>query len=62
MLQEKLTGLDVLCVYGSDETAGGACDKLKKGTASVVQMQGGHHFGGDYEKLAQIILERSRRQ
>jgi len=25
--------------------------------ARVVEMQGGHHFGGDYEKLAAIILE-----
>jgi len=56
---QKLAGLNVLCIYGSDEKHS-ACTQLSKSDARVVEMQGGHHFGGDYEKLAAIILEHYR--
>jgi type IV secretory pathway VirJ component len=56
----KLAGMDVLCIYGSDEKHS-ACTGLTKNDARVVEMHGGHHFGGDYEKLAAIILQHSKR-
>lgn len=56
---QKLAGMNVLCIYGSDEDHS-ACTQLSKSAATVVEMPGGHHFGGDYEKLAAIILEHYR--
>ena len=56
---EKITALNVTCIYGSDEDDS-ACIKLDKGKFHIVAMEGGHHFGGDYEKLANIILQQSK--
>ncbi len=56
---QKLKGTKVLCVYGEDE-ATSACSALNRSDFKVIEMKGGHHFGGDYAKLAQIILEHSR--
>lgn len=52
---QKLKGLNVLCIYGEDETTS-ACLSLNRRDFNVIEMKGGHHFGGDYEKLARIIL------
>jgi len=52
----KLEGMNMLCVYGSDDDAS-ACARLPKGLARIVEMDGGHHFDGDYKKLASIILD-----
>jgi type IV secretory pathway VirJ component len=45
----------LLCIYGEgeDDTL---CPKLDPQKVHVVKLQGGHHFGGDYERLAQEIL------
>ena len=51
----KLGGLDVLCLYGSDERDS-ACPLLPRGVVSVVVLRGGHHFGGAYRELADRIL------
>jgi type IV secretory pathway VirJ component len=45
----------VQCFYGDDE-ADSICPTLAKTGVDVIRTQGGHHFGGDYENLAQIIL------
>ncbi len=42
-----------LCLVGADETDS-ACQATR---AHVVALPGGHHFDGDYEKLARAILE-----
>lgn len=56
---QKLKGVNVLCIYGEDETTSG-CLSLNRRDFNVIEMKGGHHFGGDYEKLAQTILKYSK--
>lgn len=56
---QKLKGMKVLCIYGEDESDSG-CSALDKKDFTSVQMKGGHHFGGDYQKLADIILTHAR--
>ena len=56
---QKLKGMNVLCIYGEDETTSG-CLSLNRSDFNVIEIKGGHHFGGDYGKLAQIILKQSR--
>jgi type IV secretory pathway VirJ component len=56
---ERLAGMRVLCLYGSDDTDS-ACPQVRGGTAEVVRVPGGHHFGGSYAALADRILEAAR--
>ena len=51
----KLAGLKILCVYGSDEHAS-VCPLLPAGLAILDELPGGHHFGGDYKRVAETIL------
>jgi type IV secretory pathway VirJ component len=44
----------VLCVQGRDETKS-ACRGLKGARVAVVAVGSGHHFGGDYGRLAELI-------
>jgi type IV secretory pathway VirJ component len=55
----RLTGLRVLCMYGTDERDS-VCPLLPKGSALVVPVPGGHHFGGSYGGLAERILATAR--
>jgi len=52
---ERLHDLRVLCIYGSDEDDS-PCTKLRGTGAVVVELQGGHHFDGDYAGLARRII------
>jgi type IV secretory pathway VirJ component len=52
---EKLRGLNVLCVYGKDETDS-LCPELGPAQAIVLEQPGGHHFGGDYDDIVTHIL------
>lgn len=54
---EKLAGKHLACIYGEDEKDTSICPELDPKRFTVIQMKGGHHFGGDYQKLAQIILD-----
>ena len=49
-----------MCFYGSEETADGetACVDPVMAKATIVQRPGGHHFDGDYEPVARMILDR----
>lgn len=51
----KLTGTPVICVYGADEDDS-LCPTLAPARARVIKLPGGHHFDGDYERLAKLIL------
>jgi type IV secretory pathway VirJ component len=51
----KLRGRKILCLRGTDESAS-LCRRLDPGLAKTIVLQGGHHFGGNYEAIAQIIL------
>lgn len=52
---ETLRGREVLCFYGKKEKAS-ACRDLPAGAATVVELPGGHHFGGKYAEIAARIL------
>jgi type IV secretory pathway VirJ component len=52
---ERLTE-PVTCVHGSDETDS-ACLAAHGPHLRVVSLPGGHHFGGDYGKLADLVLD-----
>jgi type IV secretory pathway VirJ component len=56
---EKISEIPMLCIYGQgeDDTL---CPKLNPNKVKVVELPGGHHFGGDYEKLADAILAAAR--
>jgi type IV secretory pathway VirJ component len=51
----------VQCFYGEDE-ANSICPALAKMGVAVARMPGGHHFGGDYGRLARALLDGWRRR
>ena len=53
---EKLKGKNILCIYGQDENDS-LCPDIPPGVAHTVKMGGGHHFGGDYKEIVDIILK-----
>jgi len=56
---EKLRGRPMLCIFGEQER-GSLCPELPSGLAEKVELAGGHHFGGDYRALVQLILDHVR--
>jgi len=52
---QKISGVPFMCIYGSDESDS-LCPKLDPSKVRVVALKGGHHFGGDYNRLAHEIL------
>jgi type IV secretory pathway VirJ component len=56
---EKLRGMQLLCIYGADETDS-LCRELGPPLATVVEQPGGHHFGGDYDAIVTRILAAAR--
>ena len=52
----RLSAADTLCVQG-DREKDSLCPKLAPTHARVLVMKGDHHFGGDYPKLARLIVE-----
>ncbi|GAB3629080.1 type IV secretion system protein VirJ [Pandoraea terrae] len=53
---ERLPAGLAMCVYGVEETDSN-CPSLDPKRAKIVKLPGGHHFDGDYRKLAQLILD-----
>jgi type IV secretory pathway VirJ component len=52
---EKLSSADTLCVYGDDDEES-ICPKVGAQHARVIKLPGGHHFGGNYLPLAQLVI------
>lgn len=52
---DKLQGIRVLCLYASEEK-NSLCAGLHTSHVESVRLQGGHHFGGDYKAIAEVIL------
>jgi len=52
----KLKGKKILCFHGIKETDS-LCQNLDASLGKVIDMKGGHHFGGKYETLAEAILK-----
>jgi len=51
----------IQCFYGEDETDS-VCPQLGGNEAEIIRIGSGHHFGGDYDALAQGILVGLRRR
>jgi type IV secretory pathway VirJ component len=51
----RIRGIPVLCIYGEGD-ADTLCPKLDPAKIKVVKLPGGHHFDGDYARLAREIL------
>jgi len=56
---DKITGTSVLCIYGAEESDS-LCPKLDPRKVTIVKLEGGHHFDGDYGGLARTILASAR--
>jgi len=52
---QKLKGTRILCLYGKEEK-GSLCPTLDSSLARAIPFEGGHHFGGDYNALADALL------
>ena len=57
---KSLPATRVMCFYGVDELAAGdtACGASELAGATRVERPGGHHFDGDYDAVAKLIVER----
>ncbi|MDP9046028.1 MAG: virulence factor, partial [Pseudomonadota bacterium] len=53
---QRLVAASTLCVYGQDEKDS-LCPTLSPAHARLLELPGGHHFGGNYEALAGRILD-----
>ena len=56
---QRMSDIRGLCVY-SDEGDESSCPDAASGTLRAVSLPGGHHFGGDYDRVAALILEQLR--
>jgi type IV secretory pathway VirJ component len=56
---EKLKGKKILCFCGDQETDS-LCHKMDSSLAKIITLNGGHHFGGDYEGITETLLKESR--
>ena len=54
-----MSNVRALCVY-SDEGDESSCPDTAGDTLRAVSLPGGHHFGGDYDRVAALILEQLR--
>jgi type IV secretory pathway VirJ component len=52
----KLSAADTVCIHGTDER-GSLCPQLAPQHVRALALKGGHHFGGDYDKLAALLIE-----
>jgi type IV secretory pathway VirJ component len=52
---ERLSAADTLCVYGDDDNES-ICPKISPQHARIIKLPGGHHFGGNYLPLAQLVI------
>lgn len=48
----------VVCVYGKDDIDETACSQPALASFTKVETEGGHHFDGNYEAIAQRFLDR----
>jgi type IV secretory pathway VirJ component len=54
----KMPGASTLCLYGEGDNDS-ICPQVTPAHAKVIKLAGGHHFGGSYEHLADVILSGS---
>jgi type IV secretory pathway VirJ component len=56
---QRMSNVRGLCVY-NDEGDESSCPEAASSTLRAVSLPGGHHFGGDYDRVAALILEQLR--
>jgi type IV secretory pathway VirJ component len=56
---QQMSRAKTLCVFGAGDK-GSLCADFAAGTAGTIELAGGHHFDGDYEGLANLILKFAR--
>ena len=56
---QKLMAADTLCVYGTNDRDT-VCPRVPAAQVTPVPLPGDHHFNGEYQKLADEILRRTR--
>lgn len=55
----RMKGVRGLCVYGADETES-LCAQPAAKSLQVLKLSGGHHFDGNYTRLAALLLSHIR--
>lgn len=56
----KLSASNTVCVYGDDDSET-ICPKVGAEHARLVKLAGGHHFGGNYDPLAEVVIGATER-
>jgi type IV secretory pathway VirJ component len=56
---QRMSNIRALCLY-NDEGDASSCPEAASSTLRAVSLPGGHHFGGDYDRVATLILEQLR--
>ncbi|HVW68210.1 MAG TPA: AcvB/VirJ family lysyl-phosphatidylglycerol hydrolase [Steroidobacteraceae bacterium] len=51
----KMSARDTLCLYGDGDQET-ICPQVSPQNATLIKLTGGHHFGGSYTRLADVIL------
>jgi type IV secretory pathway VirJ component len=54
----RMSAANTVCLYGEGDNDS-ICPKVASKNATVVKLAGGHHFGGSYGHLADVILGQS---
>ena len=55
----RMKGVRTLCVYGAEDTAS-LCARPAAKSLQVVKLSGGHHFDGNYTRLAALLMSHMR--
>jgi type IV secretory pathway VirJ component len=58
---DKIAAAKRLCFYGEEEADESLCPTLDASKFTIIKTKGGHHFDGDYNFLANVILKASSR-
>ena len=53
---EKMREVKALCIYGEEEKDS-ICKSLNNSLTKAILLKGGHHFGGAYRTIADLILK-----
>jgi len=52
---QRLRSMHVICIYGEDDEEA-QCDDYAGTNIRVIKLPGAHHFNGDYDGLARVIM------
>ncbi len=58
----NISGPAIQCFAGDEEGRKSACHALDPRRVEIVELPGGHHFGGDYETLARHVIDSWKRR